>query len=64
MNKLQNLVLTVAAVAASAMPAFATGNYTVPAIDLTDVYAAFAVLLTAVGAIWVGKKIYSFFAGK
>lgn len=64
MKSVKSLLLALSLVIASAMQSLAAGNYTVPVIDLTDVYAAFAVLLTAVGAIWVGKQIYSFFRGK
>lgn len=36
----------------------------VPAIDLTDLYTAVGVLLTALTAIWIVYKVVGFFRGK
>lgn len=57
-------VLTGVAVAAVPMVANAAGVLTVPAIDLTDFYAAAAVLLTALTAIWIATKVIGFFRTK
>lgn len=48
--------------AATAAPSHAA--LTVPAVDLTDMYTAVGVLLTALTAIWIVYKVIGFFKGK
>jgi hypothetical protein len=51
-------------VQAIATPAHAVGTLTVPAIDLTDFYAAAVVLLGALAAMWIAHKVIGFFKSK
>ena len=44
-------------------PAHAVGTLTPPTIDLTDFYAVAAVIMTAIAAIWIAKKVLAFFRG-
>lgn len=64
MKKFQSMYLALSLLLASAVPSFATGTLTVPAIDLTDFYAAAAVLMTALAAMWIAHKVIGFFKGK
>jgi len=41
----------------------AGGTLTPPTIDLTDFYAVAAVIMTAIAAIWIAKKVLAFFRG-
>jgi hypothetical protein len=52
-----------ATTALSPLNANATG-LTAPTIDLTDFYAAAAVLLTALAALWIANKVIGFFRTK
>lgn len=49
-----------AAVSALATNAFAEGNLTVPAVDLSDFYVGVGVVLTAVAGIYVANKVKGF----
>jgi len=42
----------------------AAGTLTAPTIDLTDFYAVIAVIMTAIAAIWIARKILGFFGSR
>lgn len=65
MNKFRKVgySLVAAVTTLAPMSAFATG-LTVPAIDLTDFYAAAVVLLGALAAMWIAHKVIGFFRSK
>jgi hypothetical protein len=64
MKTLRNLLYGAAGSLVVAAPAFATGSLTPPSIDLTDLYACVAVILTALAAIWIVTKVVAFFRSK
>lgn len=63
MRKIAGVLMGVVAVSVP-LAANAAGTITVPAIDLTDFYAAVAVLLGALTAIWIANKVIGFFRTK
>jgi hypothetical protein len=62
-NKMKLAVISAATVLAP-LSVHAAGTLTVPAIDLTDFYAAAVVLLGALAAMWIAHKVIGFFKSK
>ena len=61
MKKLSRKLLTAGLVLASALPAFADGNITMPTPDYTDFYAGVGVVLGISVVVMLAKRLKGFF---